>query len=434
MTKPIYDAVSEYAKKSPSRFHMPSHFGEDLDGGLYASAAFDITELPFSDNLQNPDGIIAESERQCARSYGAKRSLYFTTGASAAVFTAVAAVKTLTDEIILPRASHKSLYAAARLFGLKPRYIPPRFYKGIPLPVTAEEVEAAIREYPLAGAVAVTSPNYFGMTADADKICDVIKKHKKLLIADEAHGAHFPFSTLFPKGFSGVADLCAVSLHKTLPVYTGGAVLNVNNESLFDITTALRADLHTTSPSYVVLASMDYALDDLREKGGILYDGLYARVEKLKKDIPDLTFLNNDDFTRLAVLTGRKNAEALYNKDIIPEAVFGDWCVFILSPRNADKLDALESGLRMLRFDGRIIDTPDYPAPVEGVSGTDCGFVSLDKAVGRTSHREVGVYPPGIPLVAAGEIITAEAAKILAGENTFGFVNNKICVTIDNSK
>ena len=239
----MYDKICEYVAKNPARFHMPAHFGTG-DNPLFSSAKYDVTELDFSDNLQNPTGAILESEKECAKTYGAKNCFYLTSGSTTGVFIAMSAIRNRTDEIIVARSSHKSVYAAARTLGFKVRYIPSSFDKnGIPLPVTEKDVETALEQYPSAGACVITSPNYFGMTADAKRISALVKKRGKILFVDEAHGAHFPFSERFEKGFSGFSDISVTSFHKTLPVYSGGAALFCNNDTLTDDLLRLRAIL-----------------------------------------------------------------------------------------------------------------------------------------------------------------------------------------------
>ena len=138
--KPLYDKICEYVAKNPARFHMPAHFGTG-DNPLFSSAKYDVTELDFSDNLQNPTGAILESEKECAKTYGAKNCFYLTSGSTTGVFIAMCAMRNRTDEIIVARSSHKSVYAAARTLGFKVRYIPSSFDKnGIPLPVMEKDV------------------------------------------------------------------------------------------------------------------------------------------------------------------------------------------------------------------------------------------------------------------------------------------------------
>lgn len=442
MDKPLYNALKKYSDGNPSRFHMPAHFGCDVDGGLYASAKYDITELDFSDNLQSPQGLILASEKNAAKAYGSQKSLYFTSGATTAIFTALAAARSRGSKLIMPRGAHKSVYSAVRMLNYTPVYMPTRTRSGLIEPQTAADVANALDKHPDAAAVLVTSPTYYGKTCDARAIAAVVKERNALLICDQAHGAHFAFSPLFKNSFSQAADLCIESLHKTLPVYGGGAVLNVNNGALIEKTISLRADFHTTSPSYVILASMDFAVSELYDRGEQLYADLYEKTYILKKCLPQLNFYENDDFTRLVVKLTEKGIQRIKEKGIIPEAEVGEWAVFILSPYNQNKLDELKNALSDEQSGDSADSEEEFGCMENDLNDTsltaksfDCSnnfeFVPLEQSAGRISAREAGLYPPGVPIIAAGERISTKAVKILCqGKGVFGLVNGKICVII----
>lgn len=431
MPKPLYDAILKYVESFPERFHMPGHFGVDSDGAIYESAKYDITELPFSDNLQAPSGLILESEKNAAKAYDVSATLYFTNGATSAMFVALSALTKRGDKVIVQRACHKSVYSAIRFLGLKPCYISASFNNGLPELVKEDTLARAIEKNPDAKAVVLTSPDYFGRALDPRRIKKIMASSNMSLVVDGAHGAHFAFSGELPENFSGVADIEIVSFHKTLPVYSGGAGLNVKNEGLADKCRALRADLHTTSPCYLTLASIDYAIDEFSRLGEVLYERLKNRIIKFKANLQNkYVFLNNGDFSRIVIKLGRALYERLYRLNIVAEAYINGWAVFIVSPLNMERLDVLEGLL--------FSETPDvaeetefyFPTPIEGRRGEGFEMVDAKDAAGRTAYNEIGVYPPGIPLVAHGEIITTEILDILAKNDTFGFINGKICVII----
>lgn len=427
--KPLYDKIYDYIQSSPSRFHMPGHFGTGKSP-LFDSAKFDVTELDFSDNLQNPTGVILQSEKLCAKTYGAKHCFYLTSGSTTGIFVALSAIREKTDEIIISRSSHKSVFSAVRMLGFKVRYIPSTFDKsGIPLPVTKDEVETALRLYPHAGACAIVSPNYFGMCADANSISSLMKERGKILFVDEAHGAHFPFSSHLKKGFVGIADVTVTSFHKTLPVYSGGAGIFCNNDTLSDDLWRLRADLHTTSPSYLTLAGIDYAVDEMRNNGEKEYQNLYEKVNLLKEKLP-LETVENDDFSRLVIKCGKDGFDKLKEKNVVPETTFYDLAVFILSPNNLDKIDDIYDALKDVKYDNPCAVAPP-PAPVFREAKGAGVYLPLKDAVGHVSLREVGAYPPGIPVVAFNEVVTENIADYLSHRDVFGFVNDKLYVTID---
>lgn len=420
----LFNEIQKYADRAAVRFHMPGHSGEKTDA-LYASAPYDITELPFSDNLQNPTGIIKEAEERAATAYGGRHALYLTQGATAALFCAIGASAGRGDKVLVERACHKSVYSAVRFFGLNAEYVYPDFDEnGIPLALTARKAEEAIDRHPDAVAFIFNACNYFGRAADA-QAAEAAKAAGMTVIADQAHGAHYPFYDNLPDGFSETADFCAVSLHKTLDVYTGGALLIVNNEGLYDKTCSLRADLHTTSPSYLVMASMDKAVCDMYNEGRKTYAEIEKTVKEFKKN-SNIVFAENDDFTRLVTLGLDKNKLAAAN--IEKEAQWGDADVFILTPSNYKKTELLKNCAGGQFRSGR---RPYLPLPVKGVAGDRYEFVDLEKAEGRTAYKEAGIYPPGIPAVAYGEKITADILKLFSENEVFGLVNGKICVIID---
>lgn len=425
---PIYDAVTAYAGENSARFHMPAHFGVDLDGGLYAAAPYDITELDFSDNLANPTGIIAETEKRIASDYGSLRSMIFTSGATTAIFAAVGAAAKRGDTVIMERNCHKSVYSAVRRFGYKPFYVYNAYEDGLPLPLTSAQIEGALDACPEATAVIITSPNYFGRAADT-AVADAVRKRGKLLVVDEAHGGHFAFSSLLPKPFSELADFSVESLHKTLPVFTGGAVLNINNEALIDKTKALSVDLHTTSPSYLTMASIDYATAYYAENGEKEYAELYKKLNDFKRGLPSDMLYTTDDFTRLVIKLGAATG-GLTAAGIQPETVYGGYGVFIVSPLNAHRLPGLKEYLLRTKTSFTAPKAVYGAKPVKGVEGDDFGLVPLAEAEGRTAYNEVGLYPPGVPLVAHGEVITAEIIKVLTNSGAFGLIGGKICVIL----
>ena len=207
---PLFDALTQY-KNVKARFHMPSHGGVEIAGaeGLFASAPFDVTELSFSDNLAASAGVILQAERLAAQAYGAEETLFFTAGATDALRTALLCVK--DKKIAFLGDMHKSFHAARRLFSLDVTDVS-----------SLEEVESGGF-----GAVCVTSPDYYGNVKDISAIAERCHKAGALLIVDEAHGAHFAFSPLLPESAVKYADFIIHSAHKTLPVYTGGAMLHV---------------------------------------------------------------------------------------------------------------------------------------------------------------------------------------------------------------
>jgi arginine/lysine/ornithine decarboxylase len=285
-------------KTHKERFHTPGHAGK-----IFSGAGWDITELPDTDNLQNPMGEIRGAEERAAAVYNVADALFFTSGATTAIFVALACVAERLSKICLIGTAHKSFANGARLAGL-------------------EVVNSVDKNT----AVFVTSPDYFGVCVSRERLSE-LKQKAGLLVVDAAHGAHFAFSDRLPEGAEGIANLTVISPHKTMPVLTGGAILLVGDGSFSKSAKQHRSDLHTTSPSYPVLATLDYAVSHFKEHGAALYHKVIDECERFKKQNSRLNFLQNSDPTRL-VVTNSKSGK------IYAELEQENMCVYIVNPYN----------------------------------------------------------------------------------------------------
>lgn len=429
MNAPLYETLKKYAEGDISRFFMPSHAGRDIDGCLYKSSRFDFTELSFSDNLVNADGVILKAETLLAKSYDSPFSLMFTSGATSAIWTALATIREYTDEILIDSFSHKSVFCAAKNFNFKATIIQREFDGVFPKPIDCGKIDKILSQNPSIKAVSVTSPDYFGNVSDVEKAAKVAHSHGAILFVDEAQGAHFVFSPLLPKSANGAADIVCDSMHKTMPVYGGGAVLNLK-EKFYEAAKFHRARLTTSSPSYIVMASMDYArgLFDLKAKAE--YEVLKRKIDEVKSVLGDRV-KNTDDFTRLVI---KIDGDSLEKEGIYPEASWGEYSVFIVNFFNANCLSKLTEAVKKLPFPesgGRGYGDMPIPSELKSAKGKR-EYIPLAESEGRISADDVGSYPPGVPLIYEGEIISGEKIKFLSAEkHTFNLVNGKICVIID---
>lgn len=429
MNAPLYETLKKYAEGDISRFFMPSHAGRDIDGCLYKSSKFDFTELSFSDNLVNADGVILKAETLLAKSYDSPFSLMFTSGATSAIWTALATIREYTDEILIDSFSHKSVFCAAKNFNFKATIIQREFDGVFPKPIDCGKIDKILSQNPSIKAVSVTSPDYFGNVSDVEKAAKVAHSHGAILFVDEAQGAHFVFSPLLPKSANGAADIVCNSMHKTMPVYGGGAVLNLK-EKFYEAAKFHRARLTTSSPSYIVMASMDYArgLFDLKAKAE--YEVLKRKIDEVKSVLGDRV-KNTDDFTRLVI---KVDGDSLEKEGIYPEASWGEYSVFIVNFFNVNCLSKLTEAVKKLpvpESGGRGYGDMPIPSELKSAKGKR-EYIPLAESEGRISADDVGSYPPGVPLIYEGEIISGEKIKFLSAEkHTFNLVNGKICVIID---
>ena len=331
----LTELTQVYKSRVFDRWHTPGH-----KGVLWGD---DITEI--DDGKFFPADAIEKAQRAAAVLYGCKQLRFLTGGSSMGVKASILA----TDgDVLVASNSHRSVFEGAALAKVKAHVIPAPIVDGLPAPLTAEIIENGLKNHPDVKAVLITSPDYFGRVCDRE-IADLVHRKGKLLIADSAHGAHFPLRRdLFPKSFSETADFCNLSAHKTMCALTQGAYLCVNNADYFGRVDEALKNLGTTSPLYPLLASLDNAVD-VGELQSPLYDGLKASVAKFKEKIPTL---ENDDFTRIAVnarkigFSGKELFDKLFSVGIAAELYTENFVVFIATPfDDAEKFSRLTNAI-----------------------------------------------------------------------------------------
>jgi len=290
---PLYKAAKEYGLSSPVAFHMPGHklgrgLPDDFTGNI---ASIDLTEIRGTDNLHNPEGVIKEAQELAACAFGADRTFFIVNGSTCGVQAAIMTICKPGDKLIVGRDSHRSAVGGLMLAKACPWYIKTEFLGsfGIPLPVTPEEVERALDECPDAAGVFITSPNYYGICADIDKIACVVHKRGKALIVDEAHGAHLRFHRAMPScAMDSGADICVQSAHKTLPAFTQGAYLHVRSGRVdIEKLAFILSVIETSSPSYVIMSSLDYARAFMENSGKEALEELLQKIYLFREAFHD---------------------------------------------------------------------------------------------------------------------------------------------------
>lgn len=381
MKTPLYDAVLNY--NADLRLHMPGHGGLNSISPLYSGANFDVTELDFSDNLLDAKGVILQAEKLTAKSYKSDYCLFFTSGCTSALFVAILAAKEAVDKFYCLDTPHKSIINAFELFK-------------IDYEIVSELPADAL-------GIIITTPDYYGNLLDVKLIR---KRHPHaFIIVDEAHGAHFAFSSLLPDNVGAEADFVVNGMHKTMPVFTGGSILRTQSKILYERALELRAKVHSTSPSYMVMCSMDYARGYFDDNGESLYKTLKSKLDNLK--LPDgFKRVKNDDFTRLVIqvpphATGYEVNKDAQQKGIYFELVEDRLLVAILTPFNMDRID-------------RLSELNPSPPPVINKD--------LYKYIGMIADKDIGLYPPGKVYIKKGETITKEIIEVLNkdSERVFG--------------
>lgn len=404
---------SVVANREKIRFHTPGHSRPDkrlLD--------CDVTELPYSDNLYRPEGPIKELETFLASAYRAERAFLSCQGATHNIFQSIYACIPYGAFLVVGDA-HLSVYNALRVFSAK-AYRTSFLQKDIPADVKT---------------VIVTSPDYRGNVLPLERLYAFCRQKGLFLLVDSAHGAHFAFSSKLPVSASVYSDLAILSLHKTLPVITGGSVLSCKEifaSRAFDA----RKTLHTTSPSYMTMCSAELAVKDFSENGEKYYEEIFAAVEKFASDLKaPFSVRRNDDFSRLCVVSpydGEAVGKALFDAGFVAETFFDDETVFIVTKDNYIYLDGLCKTFNALEAlplaQKTVYPFPEKMLPL--VFGEDSEYIPLDLAEGRINHSPVGLYPPGSALLYPGETVTEEKISYLSARisKAFGLENGLIRV------
>ncbi len=422
MKTPIYDFVTEYAKKSTARFHMPGHKGKKRLG----PEALDITEIVGADVLYSAEGIIAESEENASLLFGTAHTYFSTEGSSLAIkaMLALATEGKPHARILAARNAHKAFLYAVALLDLSVEWI------GIPKRhiceshVSAEEVEAtlATEKY---DALYLTSPDYLGHMPDIKSIAAVCKRHGVPLLVDNAHGAYLAFLSPSLHPIALGASMCTDSAHKTLPTLTGGAYLHIAKDAPRAYLEGARRALSlfaSTSPSYLILSSLDltnrYLAEEMDEKLSVTL----ARTEALKTRLIKEGYPVVEGEPLKLVLrvceigyTGEEFASLLRNEGIELEYADGEYAVFMISPEtNEGDMDKLRCAIFAIPRRAPILpSTLPFP-PVKSVLSPREAILARQErvpvlnAVGRICGTPTVSCPPAVPIVTSGERIREE--------------------------
>jgi len=278
----LYKKLKEYADKNVYPMHMPGH--KQNCGFLPREFPLnlDITEIDGFDDLHNPTGVIKETANLASTLYKSRESFLLINGTTVGILAAIGAHTKCGDKILAGDNCHVSTPNAAELFGLDIIYLnlDADENSGVPCSVTPESVEEALNANPDVKLVIITSPSYEGVVSDVSSIAKVAHSFNIPLIVDCAHGAHLGFSSGFPEShINSGADIVVVSLHKTLPALTQCSLLHICSDRVdAEKTKRLLSMLQTTSPSYVLMASIDYCLNLLKENSNILFSEYEKRL------------------------------------------------------------------------------------------------------------------------------------------------------------
>ncbi len=440
METPILEALIELMKEDHVSFHFPGHKSKNslIEWGKYIPH-IDTTETEGMDNLLEPRGIIKESQELAAKVFGAKATYYAVNGSTGSNYISMATITKPGDKVLVQRNSHKSIYNGMILNRLNPIYLYPNYNERyhILTGLYPEDIDKAIQENPDIKAVIITSPDYYGVCSDIEEIARVVHKYNKILMVDEAHGAHMVFSDKAPiSALEAGADIVVHSTHKTLPSFTQTSMIHVGSDRIDLNKLRDRYTLFTTtSPSYIFTLSNEIAAAYMDGEGR---DKLSHNIELIDKVIKRLNAID-----RVFVFTGDKDDKTIHEKDNTKllfriDGIKGSRVKKILREDYNIRLEMADYyyGLALTTvmndeddFEKLIFAIEDIakkapyeelnqisikmPTPIMRMGIHDSYYaqkevVNLEDSIGRISATSVIPYPPGIPLIVPGEEITKD--------------------------
>ena len=443
---PIYEALERFRQMRVVPFDVPGHKRGRGNPELVQllgeqCVSMDVNSMKPLDNLCHPISVIRDAERLAAEAFGAANAFLMVGGTTSAVQSMVLSVAKRGEKIILPRNVHRSVMGAMVLCGAVPVYVNPECDSdlGIPLGMSVAAVERAIRENPDAKAVLVNNPPYYGICSDLRAIVKLAHEHGMLCLADEAHGTHFYFGEGLPvSAMAAGADMASVSMHKSggsltqsSLLLTGPAMQEGHVRQIINLT-------QTTSASYLLLSSLDISRRNLALRGKSDFERVVRLAEYARREINEIDgyyafsreLINGDsvfdfDVTKLSVNTLDVGLAGIEVYDLLRDEYdiqieFGDLGNILAyvsvgdRPREIERLVSALSEVRR-RF-GRTkanLMAQEYIDPQVVVSPQDAFYapkesLPLRETEGRVCSEFVMCYPPGIPILAPGERITAE--------------------------
>lgn len=418
MSTPLYHALTAFVDTDPLRMHMPGHKGKGLPGWEQL-VQLDFTELPPTGNLYEAGGAIGEAEALWAKATHMDECLMLTCGSTQGIHSALTLACPIGSTLLVDRNCHRSVYHTMALLDLTPVYL---------MEKTPQGVEKILRIAPEIKTVCITSPDYYGRLYDVAGISEVCHRFGAKLVVDGAHGAHLAFLGI--NHYCG-ADLVICSAHKTLPAL-GQAALLFSSGAFTGENLRRAASIHgTSSPSYPILTSMDLARAWMEsEEGQERYRTACQRVKKMRQKFPALNCENLDPGRlTLRVKDGYEVERRLQEQGVWPEMADRGHVVFIVTGADSmEDLDRLEQALDALNLQGDDMQYPMPPTPEIVLRPRQALFasaqvLSLSECEGKISACQIAPYPPGVPVVAPGEVITK---KHLAYLQEIGYNNRDI--------
>ncbi len=454
----LLEYLKNYTNKNTTPFHMPGH-KRNTQLAQYLQtfgAEYDFTEIYSMDDLHAPEGIIKECQQNAEKLWNSKHSYFLVNGSTCGILAGIRACTKNCDNVLVARNCHKSVYNAIELCNLSPKYIVPNLLEDLPIYSSLNpqsvynELSKSFAKGEKISLVVLTSPTYEGVISDVEKIVDIAHSFNVPVLVDEAHGSHLDLSKHFTDGaVKAGADVVIQSLHKTLPSLTQTAILHLNSK----IITANQIQrqlsvFQTSSPSYLLMSSIDSCIN-LIKNNPTFFDSWNENLNTFKKEISSLKKLsvlgytteNNYflfDKSKIVISTANTDINATTLMHILRtrfnielEMCSGDYAIAMTSIADSkddfkklayalNEIDSMVSKSSRKSYSLVVSELPKAKATILDALNTDSVEIDIDKSIGKTSAEYVWIYPPGIPIITPGEVITEEAVNIIksADENS----------------
>ena len=455
---PIADAMKNYSADGALAFHTPGHKqglgAHELLKNLITAEGLrqEVSLMEELDDLHSPHSCIQAAEKLAAELWHAGDALFIVNGTTGAIQAMMLATLKPNDFVFVPRNSHRAVTAGLILSGAIPIFLPIDFSADlkVPLNVTAETVRQAVKKFPQARGLILTSPNYYGVAADVEEIAKILHAAGMILLVDEAHGAHLQFCAELPiSAMDAGADLAAQSTHKLLGSMTQSSMLLVGkNFSSGERVRRAASLLQTTSPNYLLLASLDVARLQMFECGQKKISAAVELSKVLRAEVKNIFGLATFDavknfsldLTKVTVnvegvgLTGI-DAEKILRHEFKIQCELSDAFNLLFIISYADNAATVEKLIAQLKkfsaqrskshaasFNFNAESSKLQPAEISPreIFFAPTETVLLEQSVGRICAEEVTFYPPGIPILNLGERITVEVVEKICALKKLG--------------
>ena len=452
----LEEKLEKYFNENYLPMHMPGHKRNIKLLGEKLPYKIDITEIDGFDDLHHPEGIIKEIEEKAKKIYKSKKSFILVNGSTCGILAGIRSVVNYGDKVLVARNSHKSVYNAIELNCLNPIYVLPKIDKyGINENVEANDIEKILEKNKDIKLVIITSPTYEGVLSDIKAIVNIAHKYKVPVLVDEAHGAHLKF--MENSNFEALncgADIVIQSLHKTLPALTGTAILHIKGDLVKEEDVRRELSIfETSSPSYILISSIDECLDLIERNGKKLFldyqenlKYFYNEAKALKKlKVLGNELLNNNnkknieeiekslyDFGKIVVITKNTNITGkelsdILRKDYKIEVEMASTYYIIAMTSICDNKESFERLLNALKEidlklkkvveDNSVSYEIQFPKKEmtinEALNSKKFMLENYKNLEGKISKEYIFAYPPGIPIITPGEVFDKNIINII---------------------